>query len=606
MSSESRNDMLKALEETDPGGHLLTVLQFYAFDLENGKYCHDMAEHCVLEELQGTVEIYRYGSVVTGLALKESDIDLFLRPISSPPILYDDVVKRLRRSKCFWRVTPIRKARVPVIRCAHNATGLRMDLNMSNSHGVFNSRFVAELLKCDRRLHHLFLFLKIWATKLKLIGRHHLTSHCLVSMIIFSLQVHQLLPSVQQMQATCPPIIYEGNNFAYKLQPAPRIPEDMSTQQLINNFFGYYTTFDFGKFVVSPFLGRCLNRHENEHLAFQLHCKNICVQDPFELNLNLAKSVSQRNLDYFRQCLMLSAQAYSDKDLKWQPKKLYDYLFFGIAEKLTYTPDNQIVRQPTRVPDAMQNTSAPHIPMTTFIQLTTEDYQGLLPIREVMKTDKEEATFFTWHACQLATIIDVLTEVYGLKIESQENQLGSSRMLISGQVDTWSRRNFIPMASQSFLAHQLQQSRKFSTTRPGNPAYAVNVRAYLTVTWYQAKKQLQIKMEPVSDPLRNAHLERLFYEFKRLLNRYSFKEQASIWSLDTISNQEILILKIILVALFFLFSIIPGPLFLIILFILAIQFRNFLTPLICRYYWRHLNTLRFKKNELHPKYPIYR
>ncbi|KAH8305577.1 hypothetical protein KR059_001865, partial [Drosophila kikkawai] len=549
-----RNDLLKALEETDPGGHLLTVLQFYAFDLENGKYFYDMAEHCVLEELQGKVEIDRYGSVVTGLALKESDIDLFLRPITSPAILYDDVVKRLRRrSKCFRRVTPIRKARVPVIRCVHNATGLSMDLNMSNSHGVFNSRFVAELLKCDQRLRQLFLFLKIWATKLKLIGRHHLTSHCLVSMIIFSLQVHQLLPSVQQMQATCPPIIYKGNNFAYKLQPAPRIPEDMSTQQLINNFFGYYTTFDFDKFVVSPFLGRCLNRHENEHLDFELHCKNICVQDPFELNLNLAKSVSQRNLDYFRQCLMLSAQAYSEKDLKWQPKKLYDYLLYGIAEKLINAPDNQIVRQPTRAPntrapytrspgtrapytrapDAMQNTSAPHIPMTTFIQLTTEDYQGLLPIREVMKTDKEEATFFTWHACQLATIIDVLTEVYGLKIESQENQLGSSRMLISGQVDTWSRRNFIPMASQSFLAHQLQQSRKFSTTRPGNPAYAVNVRAYLTVTWYQAKKQLQIKMEPVSDPLRNAHLERLFYEFKRLLNRYSFKEQASIWSLDT-------------------------------------------------------------------------
>ncbi|EDX16339.1 mkg-r [Drosophila simulans] len=116
------------------------------------------------------------------------------------------------------------------------------------------------------------------------------------------------------------------------------------------------STVNFDKSLLSPFLGGCVDKEttlgipggfpeydEQQKLvhdatgapphAFQLD-RIVCVQDPFELNRNVAKTVSIGNLFYFRQCLVLAAQACRDQELTSQPEKLYDYLLFGLPDKL--------------------------------------------------------------------------------------------------------------------------------------------------------------------------------------------------------------------------------------------------------------------------------
>lgn len=64
------------LENALPGGHLHTILDFYAFDRGNLTCSYDKVIHCIKEELQARVEVFGYGSVVTGLALKKSKMEI--------------------------------------------------------------------------------------------------------------------------------------------------------------------------------------------------------------------------------------------------------------------------------------------------------------------------------------------------------------------------------------------------------------------------------------------------------------------------------------------------------------------------------------------------
>ncbi|XP_033170789.1 terminal uridylyltransferase Tailor-like [Drosophila mauritiana] len=360
-SQSERHELREALEKSKPGGHLRTVLNIFAVDLEKMKTCFEHVRNCIEKEMKGKVRVFPFGSLVTGLALKESDLDLFLEPNGNqPPLCHQYLYNRtsyfLRSSKCFADVVTIRHASVPIIRCKHQLTGLNIDFNMSNPNGIFNSRFVGELMLRNERIRELSLFLKIWAKKLKLICNGGMTSYCLISLIIVNLQVNRIVPSVKQLQSLCPPVILSGVNFAYSLDLTPPITERLTTLDLLKNFFIYYSTVNFDKSLLSPFLGGCVDKEttlgipggfpeydEQQKLvhdatgepphAFQLD-RVMCVQDPFELNRNVAKSVSIANLFYFRQCLVLAAQACSDQELTSQPEKLYDYLLFGLADKL--------------------------------------------------------------------------------------------------------------------------------------------------------------------------------------------------------------------------------------------------------------------------------
>ncbi|EDW40704.1 uncharacterized protein LOC6604873 isoform X2 [Drosophila sechellia] len=592
-SQSERHELREALEKSKSGGHLRTVLNFFAIDLEKMKTCFGHVRNCIEKEMKGKVRVFPFGSLVTGLALKESDIDLFLEPNGNqPPLfhkqLYNKTSHFLRRSKCFADVFTIRHASVPIIRCKHQLTGLNIDINMSKPNGTYNSRFVGELMLRNERIRELSLFLKIWAKKLKLISHGGMTSYCLISMIIVNLQVNRIVPSVKQLQSLCPPVILSGVNFAYNLDLTPPITERLTTLDLLKNFFIYYSTVNFDKILLSPFLGGCVDKEttlgipggfpeydEQQKLvqdatgtppdAFQLD-RAMCVQDPFELNRNVAKSVSISNLFYFRQCLVLAAQACSDQELTSQTEKLYDYLLFGLADKLVadkIVADKRSEKAIPRKQQKMENVDgqppvvdetqetkvgevgvyrAPPLERSHVITPTTNDLKCLRSVVLANKTENGQGIYYYWLVCYVDTIKDVLTQLYALKVELKESEeLKHYKWLISISYDTWTGRTFQRGAGQSFFAHQLQQTIEFTKTRMGNPQYAVNLRGYFSLQASEDYKELRLDVQPLQgDDLglqRNSPLTRLFKAFKNLLGNYSFKEKASTWKFCATSDQ---------------------------------------------------------------------
>ncbi|XP_017074170.1 uncharacterized protein LOC108109881 [Drosophila eugracilis] len=593
-TQSERNELREALEKSEPGGHLRTVLNFFASDLRKMETCFGHVRSCIEREMRGRVRVFPFGSLVTGLALKESDIDLYLQPCGEqPPMfhkqLYNKVSNFLRRSKCFEDIFTIRHARVPIIRCKHQLTGLNIDINMSNPNSTYNSRFVGELMFRDERIRELSLFLKVWAKKLKLIGHGCMTSYCLITMIIVNLQVNRLIPSVKQLQSHCPPVNMSGVNYAYSLDLTPPIPARITTLELIKNFFIYYSTVNFEKSVLSPFLGCCLDKETtlgspggfpeyeeqmqlvNDEVgdtteAFQLE-RPMCVQDPFELQHNVAKSMSPSNLCYLRQCLILAAQACTDQEQTSQPDKLYDYLLFGLADRLVAdrlvadkkadkaTPCKQKKMETVQAQQVVGETketkielvgvyNAPPIVRSHVITPTTNDLKWLRSsVLSRNKTEENRPIYYYWLSCYVDTIKDVLTQLYSLNIELKESEEpGYYKWLISTTYDTWTGRSFQRGAGQSFFAHQLQQTIEFAKTRVGNAQYAVNLRGYFSLLASEDHKELRLDVQPLPGDLlglqRNSPLTKLFKAFKNLLGNYSFKEKASTWEFCAKSEEN--------------------------------------------------------------------
>ncbi|KAH8395001.1 hypothetical protein KR215_004027 [Drosophila sulfurigaster] len=380
--TQSERRLLEALlVQSPPGQQLRAVLGFYAGNSAALAECFQEVRKNIQNELQGKVKVYPFGSLVTGLALKgmqyitllvsiiinvtfffaDSDIDLYLESIhdNSNAMSHSQLYKRtnsfLRRPGCFSDVIAIRHARVPIIRCKHVASGLRLDISMSSPNSTHNSRFVAELLNRDVRLRELFLFLKIWAKKLMIIG-NVMTSYCLITLIIYQLQQQRHLPSIKKLQSGIPVLDIGGINFAYSFEHVPALPASLTAFDLVSGFFELYSHMDFEKKMLSPYLGHALDveaaftvpgnfpEYNAQLLAIETAVQEriepfniercVCVQDPFELSRNVGQSISQTNLYYLNQCLAAANEACNDAKLKSTPPKFYDYLLFGLAEHL--------------------------------------------------------------------------------------------------------------------------------------------------------------------------------------------------------------------------------------------------------------------------------
>ncbi|KAH8301109.1 hypothetical protein KR018_001823, partial [Drosophila ironensis] len=576
-----RSELQAALEQSASGGHLRAVLDFYASDVRKLESCYGHVCSCIDREMKGKVRVYPFGSLVTGLSLKDSDIDLYLQPCRELNLvnkqLFNRVANFLRRSKSFADVLAIRHARVPIIRCRHQLTGLSLDINMSNPNSTYNSRFVGELVQRDERLRELCLFLKIWGKMLKLIGHGSLSSYCLLSMILVSLQQQGYLAPIRQLQALCPPVIVLGVNYAYSLDLLSPIPKNVKTLDLISHFFTYFSGVNYERCVLSPFLGCALDKTASlgtpgafpeceEQLQAMTEAMGevpepfrldrfMCVQDPFELQINVAKSVSPTNLTYLKQCLKFAAQACTNPDLVRRPDKLYECLLYGLADKLIvegrsakagHSPRGHPLRTEVRQAEPMKKVegepklelgaggSGPPIVRSHVIMPTTNDLKYLRSGVLSLNVNEAKSVYYYWLACYVDTIKDVLTQIYGLEIELKEaREPCYYQWLIHTSLDTWTGRSFQRGPGQSFFAHQLQQTIEFGKTRTNNPGYAVNVRGLFSLLAKEDYTELRLDVQPLAkDALalqRNSPLTKLFKAFKNLLGNYSFKEKASTW-----------------------------------------------------------------------------
>lgn len=294
------------------------------------------------------VGIYMFGSRITGLALPNSDIDLYLdfSKLESTSVNYintycDEAALILQNrskqiQKCLqadsenWEIELILdKSRTPVIKVKHRLTGLQCDISYTNGLSIENSKLIKSFNTTYPLCRKLILFLKKWILLGNLTGSDGITNYSLTWLVIFYLQVKYKIPSIATLikKHNHSKIICGWETGVGNIVPI-NVPElNTPIHTLLLGFFEYYEHFDYIDDVICPLLGKTcrkeifteqssslpdtMKRYITQLLIAKPEYFRIdspmCVQDPFDLSHNLTKAVPILTLKRFKQYCKESA-----------------------------------------------------------------------------------------------------------------------------------------------------------------------------------------------------------------------------------------------------------------------------------------------------------
>nr|CAI5847460.1 unnamed protein product [Callosobruchus analis] len=274
-------------------------------------------------------QVHPFGSMVTGLCFRNSDVDLYISGIrrrdeNDVPLLYR-LKRMLTDSNVFRYVIVIANAKIPIMKCIHAATDMRCDINLRNMLGVCNSQLIKYYMSLNPKLTDLMFIVKYWAKIHKLTGQNHLfTNYSIAIMVIFFLQQppYNFYPVYNIQMNHRFHNIQDGWNGGFEPLPLSRwmqYIQGITLAELLRDFFKFYSNFDFETLVISPFLGYALKKQQfenHETLPDQLkpykvymrteegaipfkHQAVVCIQDPFELCRNITPIISETTLKFF-------------------------------------------------------------------------------------------------------------------------------------------------------------------------------------------------------------------------------------------------------------------------------------------------------------------
>ncbi|XP_012543747.1 uncharacterized protein LOC105841153 isoform X2 [Monomorium pharaonis] len=271
------------------------------------------------------VEVYIFGSRITGLALPDSDIDIYLNfggECTDPKLIKNrskQIQDCLRTDKNWDIELTLDTSRTPIIKVKHRLTGLYCDLSFINGLSVENSKFIRFFNMACPLCHKLTLFLKKWLLLKGLTGPDGITNYTLTWLVIFYFQVKFQIPTIATLIKSYNRLKIVSNwETEVKNTILINVPK-ISIEKLLSGFFNYYRKFDYKQFVICPLLGQvCCKRSftevstlpecmvlyvaqlQNEQCEYFRIDSPMCVQDPFDLSHNLTKAVQIITLKRFK------------------------------------------------------------------------------------------------------------------------------------------------------------------------------------------------------------------------------------------------------------------------------------------------------------------
>ncbi|XP_055841779.1 speckle targeted PIP5K1A-regulated poly(A) polymerase [Episyrphus balteatus] len=545
-----RQNLAEAISDCANGKELSVIFKKYLIDDDHLNCIYSRIHNCLQKELDriGPYKIEPYGSVANGLALKSSDIDLHISSTTSkadPSIIYKNITRMLYRSKQFSDIVPIRKARVPIIKCVHIATGFNLDINTSEPYGIHNSEFINILNQADNRIYELMLFLKIWFKNMHIYGAFNMTNYCLVTLIIFYLQNSNppVLASVKIIQRNSNKRFINGINFGLNLRGIT-MDSSQNIHQLIKGFFEFYSSFDFEKVIIAPYLGKVIRKIDFQNKMFKYpeydhqllmlgemtgepaeelktDC-SVCVQDMFCLNINIAKGLSATNVQYLKKCITMAHKKCCEP--KISNKTLYKSLLVDIIDEL-----------------GQMFPTAETIPLTGVgdSSLTFDIIPRKNEIKSLAKFADEPMNLNKLWAKEYISAIElIITEIYKVditllsptenskfkKIDESEELPLPCKWSISSSVDLWTGRQ-MPKSNVSFMEYQLAQTKKLHAERRQKSSFAVQFKGFITVTISKNFSSLHIEASSNEQLNKKNPLRKFFGALKCSMQNYNLKHR---------------------------------------------------------------------------------
>ncbi|GAA6007389.1 hypothetical protein JCM11491_004145 [Sporobolomyces phaffii] len=281
------------------------------------------------DQVSPGAKLLPFGSMANGFALKNSDMDLccFLAkdaPVRAPSELVEQLGTLIERETDFY-VKMLPRARIPIIKLTMPATptnpeGMACDIGFENRLALENTRLLLTYAMVDPRLRTLVLFLKVWTKRRKINNpyRGTLSSYGYVLLVIhFLCHVKQppVVPNLQRLplptEIPIEDLTYEGHDISFfddldQLSTVFTGQNVDSTGELLIDFFKYFAnSFDYTKSVISIRSERgTLGKEEKgwhsdvdfdpEVIVRDLH--KLCIEDPFALDYNVARTVTKDGL----------------------------------------------------------------------------------------------------------------------------------------------------------------------------------------------------------------------------------------------------------------------------------------------------------------------
>ncbi|KAH9399353.1 hypothetical protein TYRP_017763 [Tyrophagus putrescentiae] len=269
-----------------------------------------------------------FGSLVTGLATFNSDLDLLIKFEALPvdaidyetslialevirPI-FNDKLGLSTSEKCIYS-----SGRCPIValkfdqcipNCVSSSGNLhfnRCDISFHQLYSYYNSKLLEFLVSYDRRFYEMSMLIKYWAKRAGLIGKETLSTYGLYMMIVFIMQQTSppILPTIErlqklaQLQSDYVPIKVDKYNFAFCDNPAiiGRSHCPMTTEELVVKFINYYQSFNYRNQAICPRLGKLIDKNTiyTRNSAENLGDTNsifkqtfIVIEDPFVTDNN--------------------------------------------------------------------------------------------------------------------------------------------------------------------------------------------------------------------------------------------------------------------------------------------------------------------------------
>ncbi|ORY26876.1 hypothetical protein BCR39DRAFT_248154 [Naematelia encephala] len=287
----------------------------------------------LIEKLIKTIEpsarLLSFGSSCNSFGLRNSDMDLVVL-IDDPsagiePSHFVAMMGDLLERETNFDVKPLPKARIPILKLTLAPSpalpfGIACDIGIENRLAIENTRLLLTYATIDpARVRTLVLFLKVWAKRRRINSpyRGTLSSYGFTLMVLYFL-VHvkqpPVLPNLQRIAPITPlseeQVMLEGRNV-YFFDDVETLRQEWSSinyepvGELLIDFFRFFShDFQFNNSVLSLRAGQLtkeskgwVNDIDVGGLNEMARDRNrLCIEDPFEVTYNVARTVTKDGL----------------------------------------------------------------------------------------------------------------------------------------------------------------------------------------------------------------------------------------------------------------------------------------------------------------------
>ncbi|SCV73090.1 BQ2448_7015 [Microbotryum intermedium] len=349
------------------------------------------------DEVSHGAKLLPFGSMANGFALKNSDMDLCCvlapdAPVRNAAELVETLGTRIEKETNF-QVKMLPRARIPIIKLTIPPSstlpfGMACDIGFENRLALENTRLLLTYAMIDPRLRTIVLFprhpsltvnasaVKVWTKRRKINNpyRGTLSSYGYVLLVIHFLTHVKSPPVLPNLQRLPPPRSisaeerqFQGHDvyFFDDLESLPRVWQTANVEtvgELLIDFFRYYAK-DFmyhhhvlsfrSEYGILTKEAKGWNtdvEYDPDVIVRDLH--KLCIEDPFQLNYNVARTVTKDGLYTIRGEFMRAYRIIA-------PSRATDRITAVINDLCEEREDSLVIQPPSETRGSGRRRSAP-------------------------------------------------------------------------------------------------------------------------------------------------------------------------------------------------------------------------------------------------------